>query len=250
MIRLRSSTVFRLLCGSIGFLALVLLCMVGLMVYASLSHGETATAEGPIKPQTAIQPQTPIDRSMSSMGHRLSPEPEAEPAEPEIDPNAKPSHGGWRYIGHIKEADGEIWVLMQNERTKSQAWWKKGEMRGEIEVKTLAGDNIVVVIKGQPVTLAKSAPALGITKRTSRPPSRTIRSSARRSTTSASIRENYMAAQAGTTKATSSGRAVVSRTSRPTRPASRTGRDWNQYWADRVRKAREQAQAQKAKGNQ
>ena len=253
MIRLRSSTVFRLLCGAIGSLALVLLCMVGLMVYASLSRGETATAEVQIKPRTSGQQQTPIDRHMSSMGDRLSPKPEAGPAEPEMDPNAKTSHGGWRYIGWIKEANGEIWVLMQNEKTNNQVWWKKGEMRDEIEVKALADDKIAVVIQGQPVTLAKTAAVFSKTIRPSRPspPSRTDRRTANSSGSPAAITENYTAAaQAGTTTAASPAvpANVNNRASSATRPASRTGRDWNQYWAERVRRAREQADARKTSG--
>ena len=107
-----------------------------------------------------------------------------------------------------------------------------------------------MVIKGQPVTLARTAAVYrkviqrkrSTTSRSSRTSSR-----ARGNVSSATIRENYVAAQAGATRVNSSGGSAI--TARPSRPPRRTGRDWNAYWAERVKKAREQAEKNKAKGN-
>ncbi|NIA21854.1 MAG: hypothetical protein GWP05_07810 [Anaerolineaceae bacterium] len=249
MIRLRNSTIFKLLCGTIGLLALALLCMVSLMVYDSLTQAEETTNEGPIEPRASSHQAPPIDRLMSSMGVRLSPEAKAEESqEPKLDLNAKQSYGGWKYIGNIREAGGDYRVLMQNQKTGNQVWWKKGEVRDEIEIKTLADDKIAVVIKGQPVTLARTEAVYRKTVQRRRSSSSRSSRTSGSNVSSASIRENYVAAQAGVVRTSGSGGSAV--TARSSRPPRRTGRDWNKYWAERVKKAKQQAAKNKARSNQ
>ncbi|MBN2584559.1 MAG: hypothetical protein JXL80_15965 [Planctomycetes bacterium] len=243
MIRLRSSTIFRLLCASIGLLALVLLGLVGAMVYGSVVKEQTTLNYTPEQPKKAAVASLSIDRNMASWRNRLEPPEEEEPKQPVIDPNAKESYNGQRFIGWIADqTKGEFSVLLQDEKTGAQAWWHKDEKRDEIQVKALVGDKVAVVFGELPITLVKTEAVFKNVRQ--KTPGRTVNNSPAANT--ARVVENSSRTAAGTSDAAStSNNAALNRAVRPQAP--NRGQDWNKYWQERLRKAKE---ANKAKQEQ
>ncbi|NLX60792.1 MAG: hypothetical protein GXY74_17085 [Phycisphaerae bacterium] len=249
MIRVRSSTLFKLLSTSIGLLSLVLLGLVGVMVYGSVVEEPVTLEYTPERPKAAAGPAVSVDRSMASWQDRVDPVKEDEPQQFQVDPNAKPSYNGQRFIGWIADpASGDFSVLLQDERTGAQGWWHKGKKRDDIEVMALVGNKVAVSFGGQSVTLVQGETVAKTVRPAARPAGVATTAGAATAST-AQIVENPSGAQP-TPSASSGTRApVMSRTVRPT--STNRGAVDPSYWQERLRRAREANQArQNANGQQ
>jgi len=253
MIRVRSSTLFKVLSASIGLLSLVLLGLVGVMVHGSIVEEPVTLNYTLERPKVAAAAVVSIDRSMASWQDRVDPVKENEPQQFQVDPNAKPSYNGKRFIGWIADpATGDFSVLLQDEKTGVQEWWHKGKKRDEIEVMALAGNKVAVSFGGQSVTLVQGEAVVKTARPAARPVGAATTVGAATATgaataSTAQIVENPRGEQPAPSASPATSPPVMSRTVRPT--GTNRGAVDAAYWQERLRRVREASQARQNGGN-
>jgi hypothetical protein len=222
------------------------------MVYASVVEDQVTLNYAPEQPKVAAVITTPIGRSMASWRDRVDPPQEEQPQETLIDPNARPSHNGLRFIGWISDsATGEFSAILQDEKTGNQGWWHKGQKRDDIEVKALVGNKIAVTFADVGVTLVQTeAINKAVRTRAGQPAARpgvspaqaaatASRASPATGTASTSVRivENPTTSSGAAPAATQQSEAALNRAVRPA--SSNRGATDAAYWQERLRRARE-----------
>lgn len=226
MMRIRSSTLCKLLYGAVGTLAVALLGLVALMVYTTLAPAESHINTSPAPPTAAARgAQVSIARASANLEERLFGRDEEEE---EIEfSDAKESHDGYVYVGSIVESTGDKYALLQK---RPQGGSFLLPVNGESEEVTLLGidaEHIRAEINGERVTLtlqqASAASSAG-RSRMGRRPSRTGR------TTPGSTSYRLAGAKQNVEKNPDGS------------PKEGGGRDWRTYWQQRMRRLREQRQ--------
>ncbi len=238
MIRVRSSTLFHLLCWAIGVMAVGLLAMVVLMVLPLVvSSKETSGSTAEFEPPPPAAREAPVDQVARTWHMRFWP-PEAEEEEEETElGDAVDSAAGFRYVGNVFDGNGEGYAFLQREGTGRQLMVHSSRPEGNIRIRTLAENYLVAQIDEQVVKLRLVGAKAPRSRRGQSSPRRAgtnqSGSSARGEITSTS----YHVASGGSSN--SQNGSSTSSGSRRQGQTTRAGRNWRRYWAERMRRNRQ-----------
>jgi len=241
MIKIRSSTIFRLLCGTIGLFAAALLAMVGLMVYPFIFGGD----DGPEAKVAARKPAVERVRRINVKGAAGAWQSNFWPEVPEQkeDPVAKTqdAEGDFIYIGSMIINEHNSSAIFQRKSSREQFRVPLGGEVYDITLKEVARDQVVATIAGNLVALRKvdTLPPKGAKKAAARPSAR----SAATTSGNTSFRLAESRSSSGPTRATAVRSTSGQNTSRtaPSSPSSSSSTtNWRRYWADRMRNRQQQ----------
>jgi len=242
MIKIRSSTIFRLLCGAIGLFAAALLAMVGLMVYPfvfPVEDGPAAkTAER--KPPAERVRHINVKTAASTWQDRFWPE-VPDQTDSAVG-QAQEAEGDFIYIGSMIIDDHNSSAIFQRKSSREQFRVPMGGEVYDIALKEVAPDQVVATIAGNLVALRKvnTLPPKGAKRTAARPGART--STTRNVNTSFRLAESRT--NSGPTRATAVRSSRNGKTSRTPAPSSSTT-NWRRYWAERMRSRQQNTNSQR-----
>lgn len=182
MLKLRSSTIFHLLCGAIALEALGLLGMVAAMLYPLLVPGDEQEVAG-LEPPPAVKKAASLSPYQSANRWMVTAWPPPSPDEviPEEEAAAGPpvdSHERITFVGSVLGPDpGDQCGFFQRQTDRRQWSVWVGQERENLRLVKLTKDLAVVEINGEKVALNKvaamapgpAAPRRGTPPRGSRP---------------------------------------------------------------------------------
>lgn len=231
MLRLRSSTVFHLLCWAIGILAAALLAMVALMLYPYIFPAAPAEAankdSGP--PPATVREVSPLQAG-GTWHERFWPQ--AKETQETNFGDVKESGAGYAYVGGLLKGDNQGYAIFERLSDRKQVLVTLDEIREDFKIRKVSNDAIVALINNQPVSLKRVEPTA--TAKKAAPGRRTP--TATPTPTRGGGRPSAAAA-----RETTSATIAISRVSAPTPGGgagtpSATGddRNWRQFWDNRM----------------
>lgn len=226
MFKIRSSTLFRILCWAIGLMAVGLLAMVALMVYPLLFGGNVAQANPDIATPPTKSTVTPlrVQQDFNTMQIRFWPPEPDEGDELDVPGDAVDTYEKTAFVGGAFDGSPNDCAVFQNQTDRKQWVVFLNQQRNGVKLLTITDKLAVVDFGGQKVKLNRTKALAAKVKRTTRRgrgsssrgrtsrASRTSRSSSSsRSTASSSVRTYGR----GASSRSSSGRTSTSRSRTP-----------------------------------
>jgi len=246
MPKIRSSTIFRLLCASIGILAVSLLAMAALMVYPYVAGGDDGApaAPGKTKPPTTKVRQINVKTAAGAWQENFWPEVTEDQQEAPV-ANTQDAAGDFIYIGSMIISERNRSAIFQRKSNREQFRVSLGNEKYEVTLKEVSPEQVVATVAGNLVALRKvnALPVKGAKKSSGKRPRTQPRSAS--TTVNSSYRLAQSRAGSGPTRVTAvrSGASRTSPRSGTTRTtsgsSSRSSTNWRQYWADRMRNRRQ-----------
>ena len=152
MVKIRSSTMFRLLCWAIGVMALGLLSLAGFMVYSYLFPSEAMAIPSPLhQPQKVVVKPVRVQQSSDAWQERFWPQ--ETPVQGGMPSDAVDESGQVIFVGIMGDC-----AVFQNKSTRKQWGVWIGETGEGVRLIDIAGKIALVEINSQKVKLNKVKP--------------------------------------------------------------------------------------------